>query len=319
MIHCFAAATLLLVQQDLPRIDDDWAIEAPHAAEAGDPPEEKADPSKPKKKQEQERDVPRIDGAGQDWDLELMPERSLYLSYMADPRQCKTGSKVQFPIRGEKEDNIKIENTLGGYRAIALWRNPANPEEEMELFIEAAVFSRFDVQEGWDMDAADYKFGFPFLYRIKDVVLKFSVWHLTSHLGDEFISREGRKRDSYHLDEFSAGFSWQTTPRYRIYGELGIGVYTGPATGSGRAQLGGEWIGGPVSGRVAPFVAFDLQTRNEIGWSWDATVMVGLMSIPKTGGHGFRGTLEYYRGHDQQTQFKHQIDHFWAIGIAADF
>jgi hypothetical protein len=262
----------------------------------------------------QEPDLPRF---AQDWDVEPMPERSLYRSHLADPRQSKSGSKVQFPIRGK--DNIKIENTLGGSRALALWTNPRDPDEEMELFLEGAVFSRFDIQEGWDLDAADYKFGFPFLFRRKEVTLKFTIQHVTSHLGDEFISREGRKRDSYHLEELTTGISWPIDNHWRVYGELGIGLYTGPSTSSGRAQFGTEWVGSPWLRTAAPFAAIDLQTRNEIGWSWNGVAMVGLMILPKSGGHGFRATLEYYRGHDQQTQFLSELEHFWAVGIAADF
>lgn len=259
---------------------------------------------------------PRAD----EWVLELLPDRVLYRPYLADPRQSRTGTKVAFPIGNDNEGNIKIENTLGGYRPIALWTNPANPQEEAELVIEAAVFSRFDISESWDLDAADYRFGFPFIYRIDDVAMKVHVYHITSHLGDEFITREGGDRDSYHLDEVSAGFSWPYEGPLRIYAELGAGFYTGPDTESGRAQLGAEWVGAPIVPRIAPFVALDLQTRNEIGWGWNGTVQGGLMILPKTGkGHGLRGSVEYYRGHDQQTQFKSQLEHYYAFGIAADF
>lgn len=255
-----------------------------------------------------------------DWRLEVLPDRILYRPYLADPRQSRSGSKVQFPIRRRK-GNIKIENTLGGYRPLALWTDTQDPDEELQLSIEAAVFSRFDIQEGWDMDAADYRFGFPFVYRRGDLALKVHVWHLTSHLGDEFISRENRERDSYHLDEVAFGASLQLDPEWRAYAEIGAGFYTGPATQSGRAQAGLEWIGRPWKDtRIAPFWAADFQTRNEIGWGWNGAVLAGLLALPKhPGGATFRAFLEYYRGHDQQTQFKSQLEHYLAVGFAADF
>ncbi|HYE99135.1 MAG TPA: DUF1207 domain-containing protein, partial [Planctomycetota bacterium] len=86
------------------------------------------------------------------------------------------------------------------------------------------------------------------------------------------------------------------------------------------AQLGAEYIFEPISKRLAPFAAIDLQTRNEIDWSWNASAMLGLMLISKNGvGHGLRGFIEYYRGNDLQTQFKSDREHFFAIGFAADF
>lgn len=273
------------------------------------------------KPQEEPLPRPNRESLAFDWVVAFSPDRDLYLTYLADPRQSRSGSKVQFPLRrDDREDNVKIENVLGGHRPLVGWSDPAHPEVEMQLLIEAAVFSRFDIGEAWDLDAADYRFGFPFLYRVGEVVLKIHPYHITSHLGDEFISREGRKRDSYHLDELAVGVSSATDAPWRIYAELGIAVYTGPETSSGRAQVGAEYFFAPISERVTPFVALDLQTRNEIDWSWNAAAMVGLMLAPKSGdGHGLRGTLEYYRGNDVQTQFKSDREQFLALGFAADF
>lgn len=252
--------------------------------------------------------------------IELMPETSLYKPYLADPRQPKTGTKVQVPLRGDSSGNTKIENVLGGFRPLARWTDARNPDIETELILEAAVFSRFDIQESWDMDAADYRFGFPFLHRHGDTILKVHVYHITSHLGDEYISREKKKRDSYHLNELAAGFSFPPVEGMRIYGEAGIAVYTGPETESGRAQLGGEWKGETWFERVGPLLAIDLQTRNEIDWTWNAAAMVGLVRAPSNGfGHGMRLTLEYYRGRDVQTQFKLGHEHFLGVALTADF
>lgn len=255
----------------------------------------------------------------QDWSLVLDPERELWRPYLADPRQSKTGVKAQFPIRNTEGGSAKLENTLGFFRPMALLTDPRQPGPEASLFLEAAVFSRFDQREEWDLDAADYRFGAPVVFREGDVALKAHLWHLTSHLGDEFISREGRERDSYHLDEFCTAISIDLSPTVRTYAELGIGVYTGPATGSGRAQAGVEWIASGEAGTLAPFAALDLQTRNEIGWGWNASVVTGLMLLQRSGGNGVRAFAEYYRGHDQQTQFKSQLEHYAAIGVAADF
>src|SRR5687768_2736682 len=87
-----------------------------------------------KKKQEEPAPRPTKDDLLRrpyDWDVEFSPDRDLYKTYLADPRQSKSGSKVQFPVRGDKEDNIKIENVLGGHRPLVGWSDDAHPEEEM--------------------------------------------------------------------------------------------------------------------------------------------------------------------------------------------
>lgn len=256
-----------------------------------------------------------------EWDVEFLPTRNIYRAYLADPRQCRTGTKVEFPVR--KHGHVKIENTLGSYRPLALWTNPRDPGEEAELFLEAAAFSRFDLDEAWDMDGADYKFGFPFVYRRDEVALKFEIYHVTSHIGDEFLSRSagnGRKRDSYHLEEFVAGGAWSPHPEVRLYAEAGTSLYNGTATGNGRVQAGAEWVSTrPWGGWITPFAATDLSSRNEIDWGVNWTLTTGLWVRGKSGSNGMRFALEYYRGHDQQTQFKSDHEQYVAFNIAADF
>ena len=270
---------------------------------------------------ERQEEVPKPGApaaAPNEWNAELLPDRSIYRPYLANPRQSHTGTKIQFPVRTGRESHIKIDNVLGSFRPLALWTDPNAPDTEMELFVEAAVFSRFDIEAQYDLDASDYRFGFPIVYRDGNVAMKLHVYHLTSHLGDEYISRVGRDRDSYHLEEAAAAASIQLE-EFRVYAELGVGVYVGPATQSGRVEAGAEWIGQAWFSRVAPYTALDLETRNEIDWDVNASLMAGLMVLPKNGGNGFRGFLEYYRGHDQQTQFKSEVEHYYAIGVSTDF
>ncbi len=268
---------------------------------------------------QEEKDPLPANLQARDWDVEWAPANLLYHPYLADPRQPHTGAKLQFPIDPHVDDHVKLEAVFGGFQPLALWTDPAYADTQMEFLIEAAVFTRVDLGEGGDLEAADYRFGFPFLYRDGDVTLKFSVFHITSHLGDEYSDRTGRKRDSYHVNEFTAGLSYWVTPRMRFYGELGVALYVGPESESGRAQMGAEWIGQPLLKSLAPFVAFDLQARNEIDWHGNLNLITGLMVPRDVKSHAFRMTVEYYKGHDQQTQFKSQPEHYVATGIAFDF
>lgn len=126
-------------------------------------------------------------------------------------------------------------------------------------------------------------------------------------------------RDSYHLNEAVVGLTWYPHPDLRLYGELGMAVYAGPATKSGRAQLGAEVYGPILTGTLSPFAAMDLQTRNEIDWDVNLTVLAGITFRNSTGGNGMRLGIEYYRGHDQQTQFKGDREHYIAISLKGEF
>jgi hypothetical protein len=256
-----------------------------------------------------------------DWDIDIFPSKVIWRPYLADPRQPHMGTKIEMPVR--HRDHVKIENTLGSSQPIALWTNPNDPRENSEWFIEAACFSRFDIHDAWNMDAADYKFGFPFVYRLDDLALKFNVFHLTSHLGDQFLTKGkdfGRSRAVYHNEEMDFGGGWMPDDEWRFYLEGGYSMYTGPDTKSGRVQWGGEWVKAkPWKGWFTPYSAVDFSVRREQEWDLNTTIDAGIWLRGKSGANGFRLALEYYRGRDSQTQFKNLHEEFVALNISAEF
>src|SRR5690349_13563169 len=134
---------------------------------------------------------------------EWFPEGLSYRHPLADPRAPVTGVRFQFPI--DREDHFKIENRLATH--LAIWRVGDPDLVSLEVQAEGGAFGRFDFNENWDMDGVDFRFGFPIVSRAGPIALKLHPWHMTSHLGDEFIEREGRKRFVYARNEIALGFS----------------------------------------------------------------------------------------------------------------
>ena len=148
---------------------------------------------------------------GVDWETTWLPEGFLYSSYLADPRAPVSGVRLQLPIR--KKDDPKIENVLANHMVLVRY---AAGDEAFELQVEAAAFSRFDISKSLDMDAVDYRFGFPLVYRKGRVAVKLHPWHVTSHLGDEFAEREGRKRIADARNEIAFGIAWDVADERRV-------------------------------------------------------------------------------------------------------
>ena len=55
-----------------------------------------------------------------------------------------------------------------------------------QLDVEAAAMVRLTLDEIRDFETADYRVGVPLTYGIDNWQFKFAVYHLSSHLGDEF-------------------------------------------------------------------------------------------------------------------------------------
>jgi len=240
------------------------------------------------------------------------PGPLLYDPYLAAQRQSRTAVKVLFPFGGR--DHQRIEAAIGLSRSLLRWKSEVDPDAASELEFEAGVFARFDEHSRDDLEASDWRFGLPFVWRDGDLAWKFHLYHLTSHLGDEFMAHTGRKPLAYHLEEAAGGLSWDASRSSRVYGEAGAAVYTGDPTYSGRLQTGYEWVGGKWTSGLAPYFAVDLQARKEQTWTPNRTVALGLAY-----GRNFRFGFEYYRGRDTQTQFLKQRIQWVSLGLTFDY
>ncbi|MBI2932172.1 MAG: DUF1207 domain-containing protein, partial [Planctomycetes bacterium] len=191
----------------------------------------------------------------------------------------------------------------------------------LDVGIEGAVISRFDLNEDWDMDSADYRFGLPIGYRKGNVAVKIHAWHLTSHLGDELITRTGARALRYNKEELAFGFACDITPEVRLYADGGWGFHLDGPKERWRFQLGGEWVREHLwEGAPRTFVACDLKWREDTG-DWAISMQGGFWMIQSSAAAtaGMRILLEYYRGTAAQTQFPDERDHYWALGFAAGF
>ena len=253
------------------------------------------------------------------WQLEWAPSTTLYPNYIADPLTPRSGTFVMMPIK--KGDNYKIETAVGSQRLFFRKWDEAL-QEGFDFGVDGAIISRMDLSEEFDLDAGDYMYGFPLTYRLGRISAKFRPWHLSSHLGDEYIRREGYSAIRYHKNELEVGFAYDWTPEFRTYVDGGWGFYVGTPNKPWRAQMGAEWVGNIYwIGPPMTFIALDIKWRQETDWDTAVSLQTGfyLFSGEKRGGLGLRFYLGYYFGHAAQTQFPEERNHFWGYGFAASF
>jgi hypothetical protein len=248
--------------------------------------------------------------------IEWFPDDLLYRHPLADPRAPYAGSRLQVPIR--EKDHIKIENSLAGQRSMA--RLNLADGEAVEFAAEAAAISRFDINDSWDMDGVDYRFGFPIVYRRGAVAAKLHPWHVTSHLGDEYAEREERKRIAYARNEIAYGLSIDLDRAWRAYAEAGYAFLLGDPNEPWRWMAGVEYAH-PALGPDRPLVYFAMNVTGfeEIDWEVMTTLQAGLWVRPNNSSRGFRFGVEYFRGHSALTQFYDDHDHYWSTGLWLHF
>jgi hypothetical protein len=246
---------------------------------------------------------------------EWFPEGLIYRHPLADPRAPVSGVQFQFPI--DKDDDMRIENRIATH--LAVWRE-RDGDSEFEVQAEGAAFGRFDFQQFWDMEAVDFRFGFPIIWRRDQFAFKLHPWHMTSHLGDEFIERTGRKRVNYSRNELTIGVSCDLDTECRVYGEVGYAIWRGDVNDYVRVMAGFETMGRHLGADWPDvFAAVNVTSFQEQDWGLQVNVEAGVWLRPQNSPRGVRLSLGYFRGPSALTQFLEENEEHWNFGVALPF
>ena len=249
-------------------------------------------------------------------DSEWFPEGLAYKHPLADPRAPVTGVRLQFPL--DSGDDLKIENRLATHMTI--WRQGDPAKACFEVQAEGAAHGRFDLVHMWDMDGVDFRFGFPIVSRAGPIALKLHPWHMTSHLGDEFIERTGRERVVYARNEICVGISWDVDAEWRVYAEAGYAFSRGEVNEPLRFMAGVETVGrhfGPAWPET--FAALNLTSFEEQDYGVQFNLEAGVWLRPEKSNRGIRFSLGYFRGPSPLTQFLEDNEEFWSLGFSLPF
>jgi hypothetical protein len=252
-----------------------------------------------------------VQAAAQESETTWLPSGLLYPHALADPRGPFSGSRAQFSLKDDV--NTKLENAFGEEQALVRLKSG---DDAFELVGEGGVFGRFDLDENLDMDAADFRFGFPLVWRRGPLALKLHPWHLTSHLGDEYIERVGVKRISYARNELAFGAAWHATSALRLHAEAGWGFAIDDLNEPPRV-MGGAEVVDRLLGADAPdvYLAANVQAWKETDWTPQLNLQAGVWLRSASTPSGVRIGAEYFRGPSALTQFFQTRDHYVAVGV----
>jgi hypothetical protein len=238
--------------------------------------------------------APMYSYSGEPYDLHLMPQGLIYRSYMAGAKESRFRSIWHEENGGHDIWDISLGGNVGLLRFGT--RGDTRPEG-MQLGIEGAGLTRLDRDEEHDVAATDYRFGIPLTWGDSIYQVKLAYYHLSSHVGDEFIIKNPTfNRVNYSRDVLVWGHSLYPTEKCRVYGEIGYAFYN-DVSEPWELQFGLDYgPNGRTGARGAPFAAFNGHLREEVdfggnfvcqtGWAWRRSAASGL----------FRMGVEYYNG-----------------------
>jgi hypothetical protein len=252
------------------------------------------------------------------WQWRVLPTGVIWQSYWAGVHESRI-SGVPF---ADQNGNALLDVTLGG-RASLLRYGTDGPGRPMgaELQIEGAGIPRLNLDHNWDVDATDFRFGMPLVYGRERWQAKFSYYHLSSHMGDEFAIRESALGDriNFSRDVLVAGLSFYPLPAWRWYAEAGWAFhYDGGAEpwefqfGVDVAEPGPTGIGG------TPFLAINGHLREEHNYGGNVVLEAGWLWRGNSTGT-LRTGFHYFNGKSNQFQFFDNFEEQIGGGVWYDF
>jgi hypothetical protein len=249
------------------------------------------------------------------WDWHLLPADVIWHSYWAGAKEPRMSGTV---FEETHDDVTLFDVTLGGRTSVLRYGTIQQGRPEgWELQLEGASMLRLNLDENWDLEAVDFRFGVPLIYGRERWQWKFSYYHLSSHLGDEFAIRQSAlgQRINFSRDALVLGYSFFPRPAWRWYAETGWAFYADEGTDPWEFQFGVDYAQpGPTGGLGTPFFAVNGHLREELNYGGNLVTQAGWLwrgpsdKLLRTGVH-------YYNGKSNQFEFYNQFEQQIGLGL----
>ena len=260
-----------------------------------------------------------LPAAGEQWTLQVMPLGLMYRSYLAGTKEPRFASLWN----SDKDLGATWDTALGGRLGLLRYGAQCGVYPEgWQVDIEGGTQTRLDPSEhSSPLLAADFRIGVPVTWASGRRQFKTGYYHLSSHLGDEYLLiNPGARRLNYSRDAVMLGFGYFWTERLRLYGETAYAVRANDVAEPWEFQFGAEWAPAQDTGlRGAPFAAANGHLREEVDFGGNFVLQAGWAWRRFPRGSLFRVGLEYFNGKSDQYEFFDRSEERLGWGLWADF
>lgn len=250
------------------------------------------------------------------WTHQMLPDGLIFDNYLAGTKE----SRLALHLVDSRGDSKFFDGILGA--RIGIWRygttDPYRPEG-WQLDVEGSGQVRLDLPEDRDVRSVDFRAGVPLTYGVGKHRVKFGYYHLSSHVGDEYLLKNpGFTRLNYSRDVLVLGYSYYMTERLRVYAEAGWAFYS-DVSEPWEFQFGVDYAPSCETGlRGAPFWAVNAQLREEVNFGGSLTFEAG-WAWRGADSNMLRTGLFYYNGESNQFSFFDEHEEQIGWGLWYDF
>lgn len=252
------------------------------------------------------------------WAWQVLPEGLIYRSYLAGGREPRMASLWEY----ERDKGWLWDLVIGGRVGLLRYGTSRSDRPEgWQVDIEAAAFPRLDMDDNRDLISVDFRGGVPITYGAGRWQAKLAYYHLSSHLGDEYLLKTpDAARINFSRDVLLAGGSVFLSDNVRAYGEVGWAFLSDGGSEPWEFQFGLEYSPvEPLALGGAPFAAINAHLREEVSFGGSLTVQAGWQWRGRSDGRRFRLGVQYFNGKSEQFEFFDEHEELAATGLWFDY
>jgi hypothetical protein len=256
----------------------------------------------------------RIDSS---WSWQILPDGLMYRSYMAGRLEPRLGSDLVYQRGYGWYWDAQVGARVGLFR---YGDNDPIAPQGWQFDVEGAAFPRLDLEANENLDCVDFRGGFLLTNRTGMFETKFGFYHLSSHLGDEYmIANPDYTRINYVRESLIAGVSIHPARWLRLYGEVGWTFQEDGGAQPWEFQFGVEAASPDVTGpHGTPFLAVNAHLRQENNFGGNVNTQLGWLWRGPTG-RTFRVGVEYFNGMSEEYQNYNVFEDQIGVGLWYDF
>ena len=250
--------------------------------------------------------------------VDLFPRpNEIFPLLIADPRHIQLGASY-YRLDGRNTSDIALGHSWG----LTRWRSGSLQDWLWESDVEGMAYSRFTIGGGVnEFETVDFFANLPVTVRRGDVAFKGTLYHESSHLGDDYIRRTG----TTGFRSSGEGVRLQVALEPRRFGRLYAGttyrLHSIPDGGPWSLQGGFEFFSDDLTAsrdlRTRLFVAQDFQSHQDVQWNVDSHTVAGVkLNFHESLTRAARLQLGYFDGHSPFGQFYTQRAHYVDVSIS---
>lgn len=251
----------------------------------------------------------------------------LFPTQLANPQQVAFAGGIR--VKGGITGSVSTPVTFGDQFPLYRWSNVQIGKTlgDMQLEVEGAIFAIFNQSRySSPLINADYYVALPVSYAYDRWAHRLRIYHISSHLGDEYMQRRHRcERLNKSFEAIDWFTSYYITKQIRLY--AGVGVIAHSDSEMKMKPLYGEYGMDVHVGRRewkelygVPYFAMHFRNAQDCHYDIDSNFVVGYEWGKISGlGQKFRISLGYHSGFCGEGQFSRKKADYIQLKFAYGF